>query len=99
MKLLVDSGGARSPMEKVEPVFLNFVLWKQEARQRIPSSREGIELTTSLINHTQIEMEVQALQKSRHGNDTWYLTNAYWQGSNCLLEIPSCTLLFLQLRS
>jgi hypothetical protein len=44
------------------------------------TSGEGVELTTSLINNTPIEMEVQAFQKSRHGKDTSCLTNTYWQG-------------------
>ena len=77
--LLVDRPGARSPMEKVEPVILKFALWKQEAGQPI-SSGEGIQLATSLIKGTPIEKEVQAFQKSRHGKSTsWCLTNMYWR--------------------
>jgi hypothetical protein len=32
------------------------------------------------MNDTPVETEVQAFQKSRHGKDTWCLTNSYWQG-------------------
>jgi hypothetical protein len=56
-------------MEKVEAVILKFALWKQEAGQPITSG-EGIELATSLINDTPVEMEVKAFQKSRHGKET-----------------------------
>jgi hypothetical protein len=76
--LLAVSRGVGSPMEKVEPVFLKFALWKQEAGQLITSG-EGIELATSLINDTPVEMEAQAFQTSRHGKDTWCLTNSYWR--------------------
>jgi hypothetical protein len=75
--LLASSRGVRSPMEKVEPVILKFALWKQEAGQPITSG-EGIELATSLIKDTPVELEVQQFQKSRHGKDTWCLTNSYW---------------------
>ena len=66
-------------MEKVKPVILKFALWKQEAGQPITSG-EGIELATSLIKDTPVELEVQQFQKSRHGKDTWCLTNSYWRG-------------------
>jgi hypothetical protein len=77
--LFAAGRGVRSPMERVEPVLLKFALWKQEAGKPITSG-EGIELATSLINNTPVETEVQAFQKSRHGKDTWCLTNSYWRG-------------------
>jgi hypothetical protein len=60
-------------MEKVKPVILKFGLWKQEAGQ-------PIELATSLIKNTPVEMEVQAFQTLRHDKDTLCLTNSYWGG-------------------
>ena len=76
---VVISCGARSPLELVEPVILEFAVWKQEAGQPITSG-DGIELASSLIKGTPTEEDVKSFQKSRHGKDTWILTNNYWQG-------------------
>jgi hypothetical protein len=60
--LLVDINGGRFPIEKVKQVLFKFALWKQEAGQPV-TSRESIELTTSLIKDKPTEIEVQAFQK------------------------------------
>lgn len=66
-----------SPMVRVEPVILQIVKWKQEARQPITST-EGLQLANSLVDGKPIQEEVIHRQSKWKKNPTGMVSTTYW---------------------
>jgi hypothetical protein len=78
-KLVVDkSCGNLSPVEEIEPVLLQFAIWKQEAGQPITPT-EGLQLANSLIDKKPIQSKLKEFQMSRGKDPSGQLSKSYWK--------------------
>jgi hypothetical protein len=78
-KLVVDkSCGNLSPVEAIEPVILQFAIWKQEAGQPITPT-EGLLLANSLIEKKPIQTKLKEFQISRRKDPSGLLSKNYWK--------------------
>ena len=79
-QLIVDrTRGNPSPLSMIEPILLQFSLWKAQAGQPITPS-EGLALANSLIKDKPIEQRLKAFQLSIKKDITGTLSKKYWQG-------------------
>ena len=77
----------KSPMEKIEPIILQFVLWKEEAHQPITPT-EGLAFANSLIMGKPIQEEIKQYQTMLKKPATGILSKRYWSlFMNCYKDV------------
>ena len=77
-KLTVLKTDSQSPMNPVEPVIKQIVVWKQEAGQPITPA-EGLAVVNSLIDGTEVQNKLKEFQRSKQKPPTGVLSNKYWK--------------------